>query len=187
MAIATVPIHQAVGIALPSSTTEWKSVMQHVCAEYKPLNDEWLNMESNRLTQQIQGGVQHENVHCECALISYLESSHLDATPPLRYIGVSRPSCGACHAWLEAFNARGGRKYHIHGYHGRWCWPWAMPITTPVDMLDKFTEVVSRNYTKYQRDSGRLRLASKNSSAAIKSQRLKHLRAVRAKRELQNP
>lgn len=49
-------------------------------------------------------------VHCECALIAkFNEAPHPPG--PMTYIGVSKLSCAACYAWIQAFNATHKAKY----------------------------------------------------------------------------
>ena len=69
-------------------------------------------------------------VHPECRLIQYLATSHgnqWDHFPVFSYIGISKPSCGACLIWMEASNKVGQPKFYTRA-SGKWDWPWAMPM-----------------------------------------------------------
>lgn len=169
MVTVAVPAHPAVDINLPSSPAQWSVVLQHVLANNEAIQKDWIGDESKRLTEQIYGGsVQYDRVHCECALVCFLETPQAVTTPPFNYIGVSKLSCRPCHEWLIAFNRRGGRQYHTRGCHGKWYWPWTMSASTPPDMLDWFTDSVVERYITYQRTTGRVRSASDSSDASGK-------------------
>ncbi|KAG0128510.1 hypothetical protein HOY82DRAFT_541242 [Tuber indicum] len=69
-------------------------------------------------------------VHCECALIQYLQVNQhndWDNISAFSYIGVSKLSCSACRTWIEAFNQQGGPQFYTRGSHGKWYWPWGLP------------------------------------------------------------
>lgn len=89
-------------------------------------------------------------VHCECALIT---SYNPDPAPqprwPIAYIGVSKLSCAACYAWIQAFNNTHAAQYQTRGTHGRWYPKWAMPsgamVQTP-EMKDELSRIVGLAY-----------------------------------------
>ncbi|KAG0126361.1 hypothetical protein HOY82DRAFT_628380, partial [Tuber indicum] len=69
-------------------------------------------------------------VHCECALIQYLQvnqHNEWDNISAFSYIGVSKLRCSACRTWIEAFNKQGGPQFYTRGSHGKWYWPWGLP------------------------------------------------------------
>lgn len=68
-------------------------------------------------------GINNGVVHCECGLVAFLHrKSAADLATQFNYIGVSKLSCGPCHAWLMAYNETSDHrfKYHTKGTHGRW-------------------------------------------------------------------
>lgn len=93
--------------------------------------------------------------HPECRLICYLETpqkSPWDKIQPFTYIGVSRPSCGACSNWITAYNAHSSRQFHIGGTSGKWYWPWGMPwMPWGQDSLENIiVRNISYEYRMYQ-------------------------------------
>lgn len=92
-------------------------------------------------------------VHCECGLVAYLyQQSALKLTTQFNYIGVSKLSCGACHAWLLAFNATRGQEmtYHTGGTHGKWYTNWAIPPSlATTELKDHFSRLVCEQFVRY--------------------------------------
>lgn len=83
-------------------------------------------------------------VHCECSLIVNLREQMLQANPPLNYIGVSKLSCGACHAWIQAYNATQQIQFYTQGTHGRWYEGWVMsPAMKNSHMFSRMKEIVT--------------------------------------------
>ena len=64
-------------------------------------------------------------MHCECALVSSLESSGLP--PVFSYVGVSKLSCKQCHNWLKSYNSVTGKRFRTRGLHDRFFPGWARP------------------------------------------------------------
>jgi len=115
--------HQTREVVLPTSREGWEPAFDAINL------DSYLR---DNLTQKLllKPCPRSYRVHCECAVIEYLETcgqSQLDNIPGFNYIGVSKLSCRACRVWIESFNQQGEKQYYTRGSHGRWYWPWAMP------------------------------------------------------------
>lgn len=96
-------------------------------------------------------------VHCECYLIDILNIDPAPKNWPIKYIGVSKLSCGACHAWIRAFNETHTGTFQTRGTHGRWYPRWAMPpfsVGTPKaqEMRDRMKKFVGDAYRSHTRD-----------------------------------
>lgn len=172
MSIHPVPRHPRVQISLPASAHGWKSVINNLCQGNAPATSQWLEMEANRLAKQFPPKHPAANgtsipphnsrfgvVHCECALISFLDT-HTPTTwssiPPFNYIGVSKLPCRPCHIWIKTFNTLGGRKYFTRGSRPKWHFPWAMPERSSGPHRDAVAGVVGREYVKFKLSKGDL-------------------------------
>lgn len=98
-------------------------------------------------------------IHCECALIAKFNEEVNAPGKPMTYIGVSKLSCSACYAWIQAFNATHETKFQTRGCHGRWYPKWAMPVA-PINldpkkqeeesaMKDEMLKIVGQEYRKF--------------------------------------
>lgn len=107
-------------------------------------------------------------IHCETKLIHYLGTDHVnqwDNVPAFSYIGASKLSCGACHMWIDSFNQLGGRRYYTRGSHGKWYWPWGLPIMGTA--LDKvMVKELLEAYKTHEMTSGRLRSQSESTGVS---------------------
>lgn len=67
-------------------------------------------------------------VHCELKVLHSFVSQKW-SYPPLSYIGGSKLACMGCWCVFESWNATHEHsKYRIQGSHGKWYYPWAMPV-----------------------------------------------------------
>ncbi|KAI0312598.1 hypothetical protein OF83DRAFT_631686 [Amylostereum chailletii] len=67
------------------------------------------------------------NPHCECSLVAFLQCHQIVTIP---YIGVSKPSCLACHWYIQACNetlAHPSGKFQTAGCHGGYVAGWVPP------------------------------------------------------------
>lgn len=129
-------------------------------------SDTWLTEEVMKLCAHFLGDRHNGVVHCECTLIAHFETIH-SGPPPFSYIGVSKLSCRGCHAWIQAFNAAGGRQYHTQGTHGKWDFPWAMPAMGAATMSQSHVASVLREkYLKFWMSEGKLYSARDSSDAS---------------------
>ena len=146
--ISTVP-GQTRAVQLPGSKEEWKSFLEVAAAKTLPSQEN----DAERLAAKFGRGTHMYPAHCECALIQYLATKHgnsWDNVPAFSYIGVSKPSCSACHRWLEAFNQVGRQKFFTRGSHGKWYWPWAMPVPKAEESLkETMAGNISHQYIRY--------------------------------------
>ena len=138
MSISTV-LGQTHTVELPKTQEEWKLFLEVTTAEIlqsPEVSDETLQS-SGVYSKKLAGAFEKKAyvcpVHCECALVQHLTVKHNDAwdnVPAFNYIGVSKLSCSACRIWLESFNevSPGQRKFYTRGSHGKWYWPWGMPM-----------------------------------------------------------
>lgn len=108
--VLAVPTPPRVSISLPSTPLHWQSLIEAVCNSHIMTSGKWLTDEVMKLYAHFPGGRYYRVVHCECALIAHFETTQPDP-PPFSYIGVSKLSCRACQAWIQAFNTAGGQ-YH---------------------------------------------------------------------------
>ena len=125
-------------VQLPSSQEAWSLFLQTACQQ----SYNWQEAEAEALLERFGAQKYKCAVHCECKLIQYLGARHKnqwDNVPPFSYIGVSRLSCGACRIWIESFNELGGRRFYTSGSHGKWYWPWGMPM-----MEESLDEIVAK-------------------------------------------
>lgn len=107
-------------------------------------------------------------IHCETKLIHYLETSHAnqwDNVPAFSYLGVSKLSCSACHMWVNSFSQLGGSQYYTRGSHGKWYWPWGLPIMGTA--LDKvMAKELLETYKRHEKTRGRLRSQSESTGVS---------------------
>ena len=142
-------------VQLPSSQEEWKLFLQAACQQ----SYSWQEDEAAALSERFEAQKYKCAVHCECKLIQYLGTTHgdqWDNVPPFSYIGVSKLSCGACRIWIESYNELDGRRFYTSGSHGKWYWPWGMPIME--ESLDEIVAIkVLEAYIAHERTSNCLR------------------------------
>jgi len=126
MSVSIVP-GQTRTVTLPASQEQWKLFLE-VAA------DEILDGQADYAKELVEAFEKKDylcSAHCECALIQYLTLKHNDSwddIPVFSYIGVSKLSCSACRIWFESFNEVGQQKFYTRGSHGKWYWPWGMPM-----------------------------------------------------------
>lgn len=169
--VRAVPKNDAVPIILPKDSAELKSIVEIM---YNSIHDDQVQHVIDTLMPFMTpkftfldnpaDGV----VHCECSLVAYLEGirktirdEHGEKTKeqmrqnepePFNYLGVSKLSCGACHAWLMAFNSTTENDliYHTAGTHSMWYPLWAMPPSLLTDELgNKMAETVCQRFVRY--------------------------------------
>lgn len=190
-----------VEISYPSSADGWRLVINDVCQK-NSATPQWLEKEANRLAKRFPAG--HERgsegsgsvaetsasylgmVHCECALIAFLETdtaNRWSAIPPFSYIGVSKLSCRACHCWIKAFNALGGRKYYTRGSHSKWYFSWAMPEFSSVALREAVAGIFGREYAEFKVATGEWHTDSDSSDASDKGAKVKVGAANAAERQ----
>ena len=159
---------QAQIVNLPASKDEWKSFLVDVCHE----KIRWQEKDALKLSQKFEEWERECPIHCECGLIQYLQTKHCDSwdnVAAFSYIGVSKLSCSACRVWIEAFNELGGPKFYTRGSHGKWYFPWGMPMPEG-PLKEKMREKVWDQYITQLEDKGKIRKRSGlDSSGAIPS------------------
>ena len=112
---------------LPASQQQWLSILE--IAATKSLT--WQSYYARMLSREFQQKHWLCPVHPECRLIQHLATSHgnqWDHVPAFSYLGISKPSCGACLIWIEASNEVGQPKFYTRASDSKWDWPWAMPV-----------------------------------------------------------
>ncbi|KAG0634368.1 hypothetical protein HOY80DRAFT_533270 [Tuber brumale] len=158
---------QAQNVKLPASKDEWKSFLKIASGEENP----WQEDDARKLFKKFGSQEREFPVHCECGLIQYLQTKHRDSwdnVPAFSYIGVSKLSCSACRVWIEAFNELGGPNFYTRGSHGKWYFPWGMPMAE--GPLKKMREKVLNEYITQLEDEGKIKKrAGSDSSGAISS------------------
>ncbi|KAG0636798.1 hypothetical protein HOY80DRAFT_324446 [Tuber brumale] len=159
---------QAQNVKLPVSVDEWKSFLKVASGE----EDSWQKDDAEKLFKKFGSGERECPVHCECGLIQYLQTKHCDSwdnVPAFNYVGVSKLSCSACRVWIEAFNELGGPKFYTRGSHGRWYFPWGMPMAEG-PLKEKMRRKVLNKYITQLEDEGKVKKrAGSDSSGAISS------------------
>ncbi|KAG0124763.1 hypothetical protein HOY82DRAFT_633600 [Tuber indicum] len=154
---------RAQNVKLPASEDEWKSFLKVASGEEGP----WQEEDARKLFKKFGSQERECPVHCECGLIQYLQTKHGDSwdnVPAFGYIGVSKLSCSACRVWIEAFNELGGPKFYIRGSHGKWYFPWGMPMAEG-PLKEKMRIKVLNEYITRLED----KRAGSDSSGAISS------------------
>lgn len=126
-------------ITIPTSAESWANVLQHLSERHHltvnlacatPLIAHLVNRHGHSAPIAY-------SVHPECALIAYYDSQRALSntyTPPLPYIGSSKPPCHPCQMWFEEYSSRPGRpKFSTRGGSGGWCYPWSPPFISGRD------------------------------------------------------
>lgn len=169
--VRAVPKNDAVRIILPKDAVELQSIVEIM---YNSVLDRQVHLVIDPLMAFMTPKFKFLDnpaagvVHCECSLVAYLEGIRKtirdeqdektkeqmkqNEPEPFNYLGVSKLSCGACHAWLMAFNSttKNDLKYHTAGTHSMWYPLWAMPpslLTT--ELKNKMAETVCRRFVRY--------------------------------------
>jgi len=148
-------------VQLPASPEEWGSFLE---AAFRKHYDFQITR-SVELAEEFGSKNWVCPVHCECGLIQYLhtrEGDQCDHVPPFNYIGFSKLSCSACRIWIETFNNWGGWKFYTSGSHGKWFWPWGIPIADgPLvglmaqKVIDKYLDLAVRGLQRSDSESKR--------------------------------
>lgn len=169
MDVISVPKTEEVSITLPMDELGLSRLIRAMYESVKPwITTNLITLEVDKLLPELKkvvNGVVNSLVngvvHCECALVAYLEdpkyqdeknSNYTDVSNQYNYIGVSKPSCGACNAWLIAFNNTHskGRTWYTSGSHGKWYNPWAIPPAFDfADLKDKMAKIVCEEFVRY--------------------------------------
>ncbi|KAG0131795.1 hypothetical protein HOY82DRAFT_484641, partial [Tuber indicum] len=159
---------RAQNVKLPASEDEWKSFLKVASGEEGP----WQEEDARKLFKKFGSRERECPVHCECRLIQYLQTKHGDSwdnVPAFSYIGVSKLSCSACRVWVEAFNELGGPKFYTRGSHGKWYFPWGMPMAEG-PLKEKMRIKVLNEYITQLEDEEKIKKrAGSDSSGAISS------------------
>ncbi|RPA96124.1 hypothetical protein L873DRAFT_1845501 [Choiromyces venosus 120613-1] len=163
LSISVVP-EQTRTVRLPTSQQQWQSILEAICIQCY----DWQGKDARHLLKKFPPKEHKCPVHCECGLIQYLHTKQNTVwgdVPPFRYIGVSKLSCSACRTWIEAFNELEGRQFYTRGSHGKWYWPWGMPMVE--ESLGKImVGKISDEYIAHQLELGNLKLSSDSSNAS---------------------
>ncbi|KAG0126293.1 hypothetical protein HOY82DRAFT_629017 [Tuber indicum] len=158
---------RAQNVKLPASEDEWKSFLKVASGVEGP----WQEDDAMELFKKFGSREWECPVHCECGLIQFLQTNHGDSwdnVPAFGYIGVSKLSCIACRVWIEAFNELGGPKFYTRGSHGKWYFPWGMPMAEG-PLKEKMREKVLNEYIRQLEDREKIKRAGSDSSGAILS------------------
>lgn len=73
-------------------------------------------------------------VHCEVALILHYQSRPVSSVPPVRSIGVSKPSCSACWGWVQHLNSKNQTRYAVDGADKECFDLWGIPEHAQLSM-----------------------------------------------------
>lgn len=157
MNVRGVPATKNVPITLPSTEGEWQSIIRAMYESIKPritknLIDLQVTVLSGLLVSHGKFNPYQGVIHCECALVAYLEQPDNKLPGQFNYIGVSKLSCGACHSWLMAYNStcRDELKYYTAGTHGKWYYPWAIPPSlATTELKDELSKIVCGQFVRY--------------------------------------
>ncbi|KAG0634826.1 hypothetical protein HOY80DRAFT_1140381 [Tuber brumale] len=172
MSISPVP-NQPHNLRLPTSREEWKSFLETAFGGHQ----RWQGAQAVKLCQKLRSENYECPVHCECALIQYLQvkqHNNWDNVPVFSYIGVSKLSCSACRIWIETFNEQRGPEFHTRGSHGKWYWPWGVPREESLEeaeesLEEKMARKVIKEYLTQMRLPDPRKRASSDSSDASSS------------------
>lgn len=93
-------------------------------------------------------------VHCECSLMVNLDERMKQADPPVNYIGVSKLSCAACHAWIQGYNSIHTIKFYTQGTHGRWYKEWVMSPALVDQHMFRIIKDIVEQAAKAHADAG---------------------------------
>ncbi len=111
----------------PSDEQEWQSIISAILEKHglERITNHKAKYDEQKIIKTVAGFGEATTVHCECALVSSLESSG----PPnvFSYVGISKLSCKPCHNWLKAYNYVTGNKFRTRGSHDKFYRGWAMP------------------------------------------------------------
>lgn len=157
MGVRGVPETKKVPITLPRTEAELQSIVRAMYESIKPkITKRLIDMQVEELSKFLE--INRKNnpyqgvVHCECALVAYLENPLHKLPGQFNYIGVSKLSCGACHSWLMAFNStrHDDLKYYTAGTHGKWYHPWAIPPSlASAGLKDQMAKIVCEQFVRY--------------------------------------
>ncbi|RPB04056.1 hypothetical protein L873DRAFT_48125 [Choiromyces venosus 120613-1] len=75
LSIATVPKSPDQSVQLPSSVAQWKSIIDNICMGSYRRGEDWPDQEAEDLASVFQTPAFSAHIHCECALIEYLENN----------------------------------------------------------------------------------------------------------------
>ncbi|KAG0635193.1 hypothetical protein HOY80DRAFT_467143 [Tuber brumale] len=167
MSISPVP-NQPQNVRLPTMRKEWKSFLETLFGGHQL----WQEADAVKLSQKFRSRNYECPVHCECALIQYLQvkqHNDWDNVSAFSYIGVSKLSCSACRIWIEAFNEQRGPEFYTRGSHGKWYWPWGMPREESLEeagepLEEKMARKVFKEYLTQMRLPDPRKRASSDSS-----------------------
>ncbi|KAL0632998.1 hypothetical protein Q9L58_008104 [Maublancomyces gigas] len=166
MKVIKVPGTDEVDITLPTDEPGLSRLIRAMYESVKPwiptdsitLEVDKLLPELKKTVNSVANSVVNGVVHCECALVAYLEDTNnpdkteTDVWKQYNYIGVSKPSCGACNAWLTAFNETHdtGRTWYTSGCHGKWYKNWMIPPAFNIEKLkDEMAKIVCQEFVRY--------------------------------------
>jgi len=99
------------------------------------LKQELANELCNRLTAANQFE-QHNTVHCEVRLMHFLhqETTKLRAPEAFNHLGVSKPTCGGCAAFIRAYNKTHGTSFVTHASYAKIYHPYLIPDLVQMGM-----------------------------------------------------
>ncbi|KAG0637973.1 hypothetical protein HOY80DRAFT_1080733 [Tuber brumale] len=146
LSISAVP-NQPHNVRLPTSREEWKSFLETAFGGHQ----RWQGAQAVKLSQKLRSENYECPVHCECALIQYLQvkqHNNWENIPVFNYIGVSKLSGSACRIWIETFNEQGGPQFYTRGSHGKWYWPWGVPREESLEERESLEEKMARKVFK---------------------------------------
>ena len=141
----------------PSNEDEWHDLQDNVYSRHRLKRDTVALVSEARVIRSL-AAANPKTVHCECALISYLDRNR-NEIPAFSYIGVSKLCCKPCYYWILAYNkhAKSGR-YTTKGCHDKWYLGWKGPLLDPVaqQKVDKgLIRLVVREYCETQQVLGK--------------------------------
>lgn len=117
------PLPAQLGDAIPKAE-EWDEMVDTIFEGYQ---------RSSKLNENIKKAAEKHGgksvpVHCEPKVLHSFVTEKW-SSPPLSYIGVSKLACMGCWCVFESWNSTPGHPKHlIQGSHGKWYYPWAMPV-----------------------------------------------------------
>ncbi|GJJ14088.1 hypothetical protein Clacol_008345 [Clathrus columnatus] len=75
----------------------------------------------------------YHTLHCEMVLINHFVLN--PSPPPLRQLGVSKPTCSACSSYIKASNKSRNIYFDVTRCNGKWYFPWSLSTSDPKILL----------------------------------------------------
>jgi hypothetical protein len=93
--------------------------------EPRVMNMTWISNDTAEMAKETLP--EHMVVRCEVATLLHIERQGSHLPRAYSYIGVSKPPCGACHAFFQAYNLDHQTRFVTRGTDAKFYWPWQFP------------------------------------------------------------